>query len=684
MPPEVPIVAPFDLPPACPGEVYTATFAATGGGNYAWSALLPAELGLELSPSGVLSGVIAATGHFSLDVSVRDTATGAGSEPSHFDLYVREESATECPVIYVEGLHPSSPAPSSCVASPYFATLAILDKPAADYDWTFTEVPPGLSFDPEEQTLTGVPEDSGALTVQIEDADGRVVQRSFDVPMRESCWFAYLSNGSGVSRLNLVDPLLVDFVPSARLERPASNEPDNSVTDFKFSPDGRFIAYRIRKDDDTFALRLWQAPGWNHEQELPLAGSVTHYAWSANGQVLAAAILSEEGTQLSGVDVSAVPDDSSSAGIEGVRLLSPISVSVESEITWYGEDDCLVFLSVDSPDTLNVTYLRYDDAEFTGNTAVGGYHPSSYFYPSEAGVFIVDPDGQALDYLPAGDVVPQYHANVAADPQGQFVASAADDALDIYWATQGTFSGEEPLGTSAGCSSLLTWAGKRERLACALVDMTAEPPVASIQLHDISGSDPRIVKHDTVLDSERPVTNGSSPWESLPRLLSPSGDWLALATASEIQVANLRGDTPQMAWRALLEDSALPTQLSFSPDEQLLLAHYGTSVRLHELATGAPSQKWTAAFESPACQEGQLAQASWCGREQGRAELVWSPDSRLIGFVDADAGLLVLDLRLFPRFSPIGMAELEPDCGAGCAGTGRFQPLPDSAVSSTQ
>jgi len=93
---------------------------------------------------------------------------------------------------------------------------------------------------------------------------------------------------------------------------PSSTTETAAVTDFKFSPDGKVVAYRL--DDGRLALAL--APAWQ-EQAVDLDGPVTRYAWSPNSSVLAIAYTSGGTTWLGGVRVAPASGSFTDGGAGG-------------------------------------------------------------------------------------------------------------------------------------------------------------------------------------------------------------------------------------------------------------------------------------------------------------------------------------------------------------------------------
>jgi hypothetical protein len=105
--------------------------------------------------------------------------------------------------------------------------------------WHALDVPPGLTFDDEQLTLSGTPTVAGTLLLLARDGAGKPLRETtIAIEPRASCWLAT----SQAAALTLFDRVLgstVTLVVDA-----AAGE---SISDFAFSPDGRFLVLRTRK-----------------------------------------------------------------------------------------------------------------------------------------------------------------------------------------------------------------------------------------------------------------------------------------------------------------------------------------------------------------------------------------------------------------------------------------------------
>lgn len=151
-------------------EIMPFEFMATGGTNYVWSvvnSMLPD--GLTLSPGGVLTGVVLATGTYQFQVRVEDTGQGLTAQRV-FTLYV-----TRGPLRIIE-----TQLPVAAAGTPYQTTLTP-GGGLPPFTWTFsTLATQNLHIDPATGTISGIPPAVGTfqLPVALIDATNtRVVQQ---------------------------------------------------------------------------------------------------------------------------------------------------------------------------------------------------------------------------------------------------------------------------------------------------------------------------------------------------------------------------------------------------------------------------------------------------------------------------------------------------------------------------
>ena len=154
------------LAPGVTGSPYSQSLAATGGaGNYIWSlasgALPP---GMTLSPAGVISGLTATQGTFSIVVQV-------SSFISSFEQTVTAVRSFTLTITYpsVVIITPS-PLPSGTVNVPYYQTLRAVGG-TLNYTWTQLggTIPPGLVLT-SDGNISGTPTLAGNYSVVIQAA----------------------------------------------------------------------------------------------------------------------------------------------------------------------------------------------------------------------------------------------------------------------------------------------------------------------------------------------------------------------------------------------------------------------------------------------------------------------------------------------------------------------------------
>jgi hypothetical protein len=598
-------------------------------------------------------------------VSVTDETTGCTATPRRITLSVGDDAFVVCPTIELKGKTASALAPESCVAWPYAAEFEVAGG-TQPFTWEALNAPAGVTFDSTSQLATGNPTAAGDLVLQVTDATGRIVRRSFAVPLREKCWFAYISNEASAQRLHLVDPML-----GAHLQRPSSSTTDLIVSDFKFSPDGKFVAYRVKDASNVYSLWLWQAPGWEHEQPINLGGSVTHYAWSNNSQTLAAAIDTGSGTLLGGISVAGVPRVQTVPGIQGLLALTAIPAPVQSEITWYGSEGYVAFHSKAFPEadfrTMSTASYGIAGFESVDSRPTEIYDSSLALRSSALGVYPLVPAASVVYFIGVGIDVRIDHANIAIAPGGDYVALQRNRTLNIYPPTASTFPylPASTLASASACDTLLGWAEARQRLTC--IDEAQQSVVA----YDIDVA-AQTVSQSIVAGSQTYV---SSTWQGNRRLMSSNGRWAAFSTGDRLYLANLATVEPAIAWSAQLVSASSPVQLSFSPDERFLLAHHGSVFSAYVTGSSEPiSFSHAAAASALPCQEDESWADDWCGQVPSDPQLAWSSDSQLFAFVSNTQELVAYDLRQLEGTGLVTDYPVASKCAGGCAGTGRFQP----------
>lgn len=180
--PQVSISTACPVPAATVGQLYNATFAATGPSGVVWTVsdgnLLPP--GLSMSPAGVLSGAPAVPGIYAFVVRASAPAT-AGSLPAERDCTILVNPAT---VSLVNGCS----LPQATVGVPYSQSL-LTQGGVAPYRFNLVsgQLPLGMSISADGK-VSGIPLVAGDGVFDISIADSRfgVTRQSCSVSVADS------------------------------------------------------------------------------------------------------------------------------------------------------------------------------------------------------------------------------------------------------------------------------------------------------------------------------------------------------------------------------------------------------------------------------------------------------------------------------------------------------------------
>jgi hypothetical protein len=534
--------------------------------------------------------------------------------------------------------------------------------------------PTWLSFDAQTLLLSGTAVESGTLTLQVTDSIGRVGERSYPLAARDKCWLAYISSETTPAQLHFYDPML-----QHRLALPTSATETASVTDFRFSPDGRFVAYRL----DGARLVLAEAPTWR-EQAVDFGGVVTQYAWSPDSSVLAVAFTDSASAYLGGLRVvpasgasadGGVGPGSTDGGLTGFVQLSAIPATVESALLWFGGGKSVAFHALSAgPGTARIPHLaQLGDAGFEPEIVIdsGGYYGESVELRSaENGFFAIDElFGVDFYQVPADvstpdDVTYLLHFTAFVAPSGRYTVHDDAGDLTLFSAIDPT----SPLAAASGCPMLLSWAQDKERIACvANTDGGSE-----VRIFELAGASGPLAM--SAVRGEYAYLEGAA-YERR-RAFSASGRWFAFATDSHLYLADLEGGSPRLEpVTPPQENDATLIEFAFSPDEQWLLEQRGGALLVHGLKDGSvtPFSQIDDPLDPPAtCLEGYMAApGSWCGNVRNPTRFDWSPDSRFAVFLTAAGKLQVVDPSYLPYFD---LVTVNNPCGPTCVGQFGFQP----------
>jgi large repetitive protein len=136
------------------GASYTETLTATGGGSRSWSATgLPP--GLAVSGS-TITGTPTAAGNYTVTVTVNN---GTSSKSAQFTLQV------------IEPLKVTGPATRPAEVGKAFTAAFQATGGLGTYTWAATDVPEGLTFDPNTHVLSGTPTAAGPYTAKVTVTD---------------------------------------------------------------------------------------------------------------------------------------------------------------------------------------------------------------------------------------------------------------------------------------------------------------------------------------------------------------------------------------------------------------------------------------------------------------------------------------------------------------------------------
>jgi hypothetical protein len=510
----------------------------------------------------------------------------------------------------------------------------------------------------------------------------------------------------------VLDPLLAVSAPVTLVN-------NTSVFDFKFSPDGRFLAYRFGQGAEHpqgAHLSLIDLVGRQDQTLLLGDDEVTAFAWSADSRTLAVAFNTNQVSYLGGARLQVAPNAAAT-----VQPLTATPANATTSLVWFAGK--YVAFSADS-DVAGFT-TPYFSQLLSGAFDAPILLYDVYFTSAlrlkatDVGFFAtgVSTGGDSLFYWPTdSDYFAAEHKADFIAPSGRFTAQLVGASLRVRDAEQ-DFSAA-PLSQSpadTGCPKLLTWAERRERIAC-VADVAAtasvqahgeirifdlgSPPISPLAVNSIQGycaaPSAQVPLAQTCAPLEYAYTQGSSALQT--RLFSPSGRWLAftktttqpgaitlyLADLSQTPMVVVRNDTGASSAAA-----AGPVVLEFSPDEQFLLKQQGTLLTLHLLS--APQNTGTnsdPAFVSDqlvpdpnagsACLDDYATEPQrWCGATERARPFRWSPDSKLYAYRSSDNGenhLTIASVGQFANAINVKHAFVAADCVGACSGDFAFQP----------
>jgi hypothetical protein len=674
----------------CPGQGFTVQLSVVGGtAPYVWT--LDASSAAATRVSSASSSAVTATGLANksqpeLKVVVHDANNATASKS--VALTVAAAGVGECPIIQANAL------PSPCIANPYNANDIVVTGGTAPFTWTALSIPDGLTFDVNQQTISGTALASGAstpLTLQVTDAKGLQTQLTYPLVYRDKCWLGFTSTKDGDAQVHLFDPALK--VSALALEESPNN---TTVVDFKFSPDGKFLVYRrAASSGGAQDLVLAAAPNWQ-DQVVDLGGSVLEYSWSQGAAVLAVAFLDGSGnTMLGGVNVTSAVVGAS-GGITGLQVLVPVQMQdssappLDTDLIWIQSDHYIAY-HADAGYGGGLDFPFYAHLDSAGFSAVAAWGTIPYLLPiqlqaAQNGLFVIDAtDPPVLNFVGTeGDLDYDLYLSGStvtgvADPSGRYVATPASNKLQLFFTAESGGTTDPPTAwppSADDCASILAWDVGKERIACdATVTEADGGTTGEVRLFDLdaSGTTPQL--NMTAVKQLSGYLQGASVGHR--RSFSGAGSWLALTTDTELYVANVQQE-PQLVLQLPTVSGSLPTdtgELAFSPDESLLLWQLGQRLAVVALKTNGIST-WYSADTSllapdPCNEQFQQGPDAWCGKLKGAKAPAWAPDSRFAASLTAAHTVGVFD---FKDYASGGVIVYNAACQIGCSGDFAFQP----------
>jgi hypothetical protein len=657
-------------PVPCVGQSdYLAKLEAAGGdsASYEWGVSgLPAGLALE-------GGEIYSVGEspvvlrepVELTLSLSDGACGPVEQKVTWPANLDRECFT---------IQPPELA-ALCAGVEYLAQLTTSSSDPEQRWELVDELPAGLAFDTSTGTLSGVPEAAGQLHVRLTGSGGRVADRRYDLPVRESCRFAYIAGND--DRLHLRDVFLSSGNDVVLPETLAAGE---AVFDFQFSPDGEWLAFRAGVAD---RLRVYLVPAGAATPsataiELTCPGvndvcGVIDYAWSPSSRALALAVRGDiAGAQdyLTGIDVDAPGAPWVLLGQDGFAQL-PLVYS--GELSWVGARD-LALITADpfSPGqqvpflaTLSETSRTFSAG--ASDPGVSGGQLGLLPAPGGFVTFRGARDGMAFTGLGPAQGSPII---IGADQRGPWLAPSrawlarvtADERLQLVGLDGSVLDQTE----ESVCGTVVAWspqAAGRERIVCSAVDTDGSAVSEDLTVIDYS-SEGRRLAQALIPEVELGVLAGTR------RALSLSGNGFAFVTGDKLVLTD--ASQPQPITSELSVPLGGIVDLQYVGDSRLILQS-GNQLWLMNTARPPIRRDLAGSLELPgsalsavACQEDYaLAPLRWCGAASTPGAFLSSDDNNAILFEDDSAGLWITDVQAY------GAARQVTTDLAPCSGTVR-------------
>ena len=180
---------------AIAGTAYSQTLTATGGGApYAWSVssgTLPSGLSLNTA-TGAISGTPTTSGIYDFKLQVKDSGTPQKTATKTFSINIYGLLATN-PTTISQGI----------VGTPFSQTFTASGG-ASPYVWSVSDgnLPPGLTFEAETRSITGIPTTSGSFNFTIWVQDSGTPHQTFTRDYSVRVYYRLIITTSELANVN--------------------------------------------------------------------------------------------------------------------------------------------------------------------------------------------------------------------------------------------------------------------------------------------------------------------------------------------------------------------------------------------------------------------------------------------------------------------------------------------------
>jgi len=561
--------------------------------------------------------------------------------------------------------------------------------------------------------LTSAHAGAAAVTVVVTDSAGKKDHVTYDVTPRTSCWFAYTAwTAADGATLKVVDP-------NTGATPPVALAHNQGVYDFQFSPDGKYLCYRFGADLDHphgSKLAVVNLTTWT-DQQLSLSDepgsssdAVTAYAWSSDSSTLAVGFVHSGTEYLGGVRFAADGQ---------LTKLTPkqTPIGADSKLYWIGTSsvayyaDGIIDTSSDSPELVPYEGLAtayysplgvvgFSEARFGADTI---YQLPVFVQTTSEGFYLNSPSWPRLQFtwIQPGGPFSVDHTTRLVSPSGRVTADLSNPSLKLYRAE--LLPEIAANATDRDCPKLLTWAKNKERFVC-VRDVAANEQhekYGELRIFDLGADDTLTVAAVQGGYCDAPSQQAGEACSvptydysiikstEQPRVLSGSGDWLAVSVntdaSSDLYLADLRQLPFGLQWTHQLiptNGNAVPTvKLAFSPDESLLLQLLGGTLIANSVIDRShvelPRFDEDMPTGTPSCTDDfQQAPDRWCGSADRAPPFKWDRRSRSVAYRSRssadDEAIMIVDFTPSPGFAQLDFPA--PRCGTKCSGQFDFQP----------